>query len=474
MLWAYGSYIGGRLLVLVSTAILARLLTPSDFGLVALALTFMAFLDTVKDLGLTQALIGAGSEEAEERTQTVFVWTVALGTVLAIVAAACGPLAADFFGHESLTAIVPVLAINFFVQALGATHDSLARKELDYRTRTISDMGDVVIRGVTGIVLALLGFGAWALVIGYLVGSIIRTAVLWAKIPWRPQRRFSRAHLRDLVGFGGVLTLVDVAAAIGHNMDYLFVGRVLGSAQLGLYTIGFRLPELIIINLAIVAGDVLFPAYAALDPGRLREGFLVSLRYIGLIVFPMAAVLVVLARPVVLVLFGDQWEPSIATMQILSVYAVLATLNIPAGVIYKVTRRARILVVCAIPALVALFASLYFTTPHGIRAVGLTLVAVALPQSVIMLMIAARVLDVRVRQIFRTLAPPLAIALGMSACMLPAERLIDTPLIALIVGGLCGAVAAAVLLWLFARDVLLRLRDLAFPDRVAPPVGAAS
>ncbi|MDX6700712.1 MAG: hypothetical protein QOF26_938, partial [Baekduia sp.] len=195
MLWAYGSYIGGRLLVLVSTAILARLLTPSDFGLVALALTFMAFLDTVKDLGLTQALIGAGSEEAEERTQTVFVWTVALGTVLAIVAAACGPLAADFFGHESLTAIVPVLAINFFVQALGATHDSLARKELDYRTRTISDMGDVVIRGVTGIVLALLGFGAWALVIGYLVGSIIRTAVLWAKIPWRPQRRFSRAHL---------------------------------------------------------------------------------------------------------------------------------------------------------------------------------------------------------------------------------------------------------------------------------------
>jgi PST family polysaccharide transporter len=369
---------------------------------------------------------------------------------------------------------VPVLAINFFVQALGATHDSLARKELDYRTRTISDMGDVVIRGVTGIVLALLGFGAWALVIGYLVGSIIRTAVLWAKIPWRPQRRFSRAHLRDLVGFGGVLTLVDVAAAIGHNMDYLFVGRVLGSAQLGLYTIGFRLPELIIINLAIVAGDVLFPAYAALDPGRLREGFLVSLRYIGLIVFPMAAVLVVLARPVVLVLFGDQWEPSIATMQILSVYAVLATLNIPAGVIYKVTRRARILVVCAIPALVALFASLYFTTPHGIRAVGLTLVAVALPQSVIMLMIAARVLDVRVRQIFRTLAPPLAIALGMSACMLPAERLIDTPLIALIVGGLCGAVAAAVLLWLFARDVLLRLRDLAFPDRVAPPVGAAS
>lgn len=465
MLWAYGSYVGGRLLVLVSTAILARLLTPSDFGVVALALTFMTFLETVKDLGLTQALIGAGADESGERKQTVFVWTVAIGTVLAIAAAACGPLAADFFGHDDLAAIVPVLAINFFVQSLGATHDSLARQALDYRTRTMSDLGDVVVRGGAGIVLALSGAGAWSLVIGYLVGSVVRVGVLWWKVPWRPERRFTRAHLRDLAAFGGVLTLVDVAAAISHNMDYLFVGRVLGAAQLGLYTIAFRLPELIIMNLAIVAGDVLFPAYAALDPQRLRAGFLLTLRAIALLVFPMAAVLVVLARPIVHVVFGGQWDDSIDVMRILAIYSLLATLNIPAGVIYKVTRRGGILLFFAIPFLFALFGILWAVTDQGIRAVALGLAALQVVQSVTMLLVAGRVLAVPYREIARALAAPVAVGAGMAVAMLPAERLIGAPLPALLVGGACGALAGALLLWLTARDEIRRLRDLALPRR---------
>jgi lipopolysaccharide exporter len=431
-------------------------------------------LETIKDLGLTQALIGTGADESGERTQTVFVWTVLLGIVLSICAAASAPLVADFFGHQSLTGLVPLLALNFLVQSLGATHDTLARKALDYRTRTISDFGDVIVRGGAGVALALAGAGAWSLVIGYLIGSIVRTGILWWKVPWRPQLRFSRAHLRDLAAFGGVLTLLDVAAALSHNLDYLFVGRVLGAEQLGLYTIAFRLPELIIINLAIVAGDVLFPAYAALDVSRLREGFLVTLRSIGLLVFPMAAFLVVLARPVVLVLFGDQWAPSIGVMQILVVYATLGTLNIPAGVIYKVTRRAKILLIFSIPFLFALFGVLWIVTDNGIRSVAIGLSGLTVVQSVTMLAVAGHVLDTRYRDIARTLVPAIVIAAGMALAMLPAERLIHPALPALLVGGLCGALAGALLLWLLARDVLLRLRNLAFPDRSQPVVPVPS
>jgi PST family polysaccharide transporter len=470
MFWAYGSYVGGRALVLVSTAVLARLLTPSDFGVVALALTFMTFLETIKDIGLTQALIGSPPEERAERTQTVFVWTVLIGAVLAAVAAASAPLAARFFDHDVLVGVIPVLALNFLVQALGATHDSLARIGLDYRTRTIAEMGDVILRGTAGIALALAGAGVWSLVLGYLIGSIVRVAVLWWKVPWRPRLRWSTLHLRDLVAFGGVLMLVDIASAFSHNMDYLFVGRVLGSEQLGLYTIGFRLPELIIINLAIVAGDVLFPAYASLDPARLREGFLVSLRAIALLVFPVCAMLVVLARPLVLVLFGDQWEPSIEVMRILAIYAVLSTLNIPAGVIYKVTRRARILLFFAIPFLVALFAVLWRVTDEGIVAVAWGLSGVAVVQSMTMLVVAAGVLEVPYPQVLRALVAPVLIGVGMGLAMLAPEQLIEPPLPALLVGGVCGALAGAVLMRLLARDVLDRLLRMAFPGRAEPAV----
>jgi PST family polysaccharide transporter len=470
MFWAYGSYVGGRVLVLVSTAILARLLMPADFGVVALALTFMTFLETVKDLGLTQALIGSPEDERAERTQTVFVWTVLIGALLAVSAAACAPLAARFFDHDVLVGLIPLLAVNFLVQALGATHDSLARLKLDYRTRTISDIGDVIVRGAAGIALALAGAGVWSLALGYLIGSIVRVGLLWWKVPWRPQLRFTKVHLRDLVAFGGVLTLVDVAAAFSHNMDYLFIGRVLGSEQLGLYTIGFRLPELIILNLAIVAGDVLFPAYAALDPARLREGFLMSLRATALIVFPVGALLVALARPIVLVVFGDQWEPSIEVMQILAVAAVLSTLNIPAGVIYKVTRRARILLVFAIPFLLAQFAILWVVTDQGIVAVAWGLVGVVVVQSMTMLVVAARVLRVPYLQLLRALVAPVLIAAGMGPAMVAPERLIDAPLPALLVGGLCGALAGAVLVRLLARDVLDRLLRLAFVRRAEAAV----
>src|ERR1700730_6898675 len=123
MFWAYGAYVGGRSVVLVSTAILARLLTPADFGVVALALVFMTFLETVKDLGLTQALVVSSPEEEPARAQTTFMWTVAMGATLAIVVSALAPLVASFFGHHSLDAIIPVLALSFFIESLGATHD---------------------------------------------------------------------------------------------------------------------------------------------------------------------------------------------------------------------------------------------------------------------------------------------------------------------------------------------------------------
>ncbi len=197
MLWAYGAYVGGRAIVLVSTAILARLLTPADFGVVALALVFMTFMETVQDFGLTQALVVASPEEESARAQTTFMWTVAIGAALAIVASACGPLVAQFFAQPMLRAIIPVLGLSFFLESVGATHDSLARKHLDYRTRAIAQGANVLTRGTTGVVLALAGFGAWSLVLGYLVGTIARTVTLWILVSFRPKLRFTRGHLEQ-------------------------------------------------------------------------------------------------------------------------------------------------------------------------------------------------------------------------------------------------------------------------------------
>jgi len=457
MFWAYGAYVGGRGVVLVSTAILARLLTPADFGLVALALVFMTFMETIQDLGLTQALIVSSPAEEPARAQTTFVWTVVIGATLALLVSGLSPLVAQFFGHHDLRAIIPVLGLSFFFESLGSTHDSLARKHLNYRVRTIATGADVLLRGGTGIVLALSGFGVWSLVLGYLVGTAARTVTLWALVPFRPRLRPSGEHLGSLIRLGGVLTLVDVAAAFARNLDYLFVGRVLGVASLGLYSIGFRLPELLIMNISIVAADVLFPAYSALAEERRREGFLVSLRYLAALVLPLGVGLALLAHPFVLALFGDQWDRSVPVLHVLVAYAVFSTLNIPAGTIYKVSGRAWILLAVSVPYVLVLATTLLLFAHRGIIAVAICMTACQATGAIVSIGIAGKILAVPYRRIGRALLGPLAAALGMAGVVFPVSRLVGGVWPALVVGGAAGTCAYAGLLWLTAPDIPQRL-----------------
>jgi PST family polysaccharide transporter len=464
MAWAYGAYVGGRALVLVSTAILARLLTPADFGIVALALVFTTFLDAIKDLGLGQALILARPEEEQERAQTVFGWSLVIGTLLALLTAAVAPLAAHFFDEPQLRAMLPVLGLNFILRALGTTHYALARKHLDYRVRTASEIAEVTVRGIVGITLALVGAGAWSLVIGFVAGVVASSATLWALVSFRPRPRLTRTHLRDLLSFGGVLTVVDISAVIFYNLDYLFIGRVLGASALGLYSIGFRIPELLILNIAHVAGDVLFPAYSSLERERLRDGYLVALRYTTMLTIPIAVGIAVLARPVIFVLFGDQWGGSVEVTQLIAAYTLMATLSIPAGTVLKVTRRAWLLIAFAVPELFVLATLLVVFTDHGIVAVALVTTLLQAALVPVQVTIVSRQLKMSLWESARTLLVPLAGSAVMAAVLIPVEQLIEPPLPALIVGVVAGAAVYLGMLWLLARDQLLRLRAMAFPQ----------
>ena len=468
MAWAYGAYVGGRALVLVSTAILARLLTPRDFGVVALALVFTVFLEAIKDLGLGQALIVASPEEEADRAQTVFAWSVVLGVVLTLLAAAVSPLIASFFHQPQLTGLLPVLGLNFFLRSLGATHYALARKHLNYRVRTVSEICEVTVRGITAIALALAGFGAWSLVIGFVAGVATSTVALWLQVPFRPRPRLSRAHLRDLLRFGGVLTIVDIGAVIFFNTDYLFIGRVLGAASLGLYSIGFRIPELVILNVAHVASDVLFPAYSALDRTRLREAYLASLRYLSMLTVPLATGLAALARPLILVVFGHQWVGAIAVTRVIAAYTLFATLAIPPGMILKVTRRVWLMVAFSIPWILILAGLLAIFTSEGIVAVALATTALQATIAPVQATAVSRQLGLPLSASIRLLIPPVLAAAAMAGPLVAVDRLISAPLPALLVGVPLGATIYLGVLWLLARDELRTLRGMAFPATEPP------
>jgi O-antigen/teichoic acid export membrane protein len=468
MAWAYGAYVGGRALVLVATAILAHLLSPRDFGVIALASTFMLFLEAVKDFGLGQALIVSSDEEAAARSQTVFGWSVLIGLVLTGLTAAASPLAAKFFHESQLRAVLPVIGTNFLLRALGATHLALARRQLNYRVKTISEIAEVSVRGVVSITLALSGAGVWSLVIGFVAGAATSTIALWIQVPYRPRARLTRAYIRDLAGFGGLLTIIDIGAVLVYNLDYVFIGRVLGASALGLYTIGFRMPELVILNLANVAGDVLFPAYTALGRARMVEGFLVALRYTVMLTLPLTIGIVLLAKPIILVLFGHQWVGSIDVMRVIAVYAFAIAMVIPSGTVFKATKQAWISVVFTSIGLVVLVSLLLTFTHLGIVAVALCTCGMQVVSTPISGLIVSRRFDVPLRTIGRAILPAFVAGAVMAAALAPVVLLIEPEVPALIVGIAAGALGYLAGLWLVARKDVRRLFAMAFPGRFAP------
>jgi lipopolysaccharide exporter len=454
MLWAYGSFVAARGVTLVATAILARLLDPSDFGVVALALVFTALLETVADLGVGQALIVTPEQDLADRADLAFKISVALGAALSLLVAALGPLMAVAFDEEALSWLMGLLAVSFLLRALGSTHYALAERQIDFRARMQAEVADVVLRGIVSIALALAGAGAAALVLGYLAGSVAHTVTLWAVVPWRPRLRGRRRGLGDLVRFGAAYSGLDALVAVTSNVDYLFVGRVLGAAQLGLYTMAYRLPGLVIINLPLVAGRVLFPALATVTPDRLPDAFLVTLRYTMMLSVPVATGLAALAEPVVLGLFGPRWEGSIDAMRVLTLYGLFSTVNIPAGTAYKATGRPRVLLALTIPELAILVASIALVVDHGIVAVAACEAGVAALVAVVSTLLAKRLLAVPYAALLGELWAPLVAAAVSGAAMYGvAQRLPTWP--ALFVGAAVGAALYLGVLWVVRREALV-------------------
>jgi PST family polysaccharide transporter len=465
--WAYGSYVVGRFLVLLSVAILAHLLSPSQFGLVAFALTVTALLDTISDVGVGQALVVAEDDEHfRERATTAWKVSVLLGLGLTLLTVAAAPLAARFFRTPELTPLLAVLGLNFLLRGAGATHFAIAQKQIDFRTRTVAELADVVARGLTGVALALAGAGAWSLVIGYLAGSAAMTTTLWSLVSFRPTLRGGLQHLGGLVRFGGGLTTLAVLGAVTANVDYIFVGRVLGAADLGLYTLGFRLPELLIMNLAIVAGLVLFPAFAALRPEGMTDAFLTSFRYTLIVSVPLTVGLSVLARPLTLTLFGEQWHGSVPVMQMLAVFAFAVTVGIPAGTVYKSLGRLRVLIALGLPRTGLAVASIWAFVDKGIVAVAACQAAVAGLFAAIGIALAARLLSASPGRIARAAWPSLAGGAVMAGVLVVPVWTIDNPGLALLVAAPLGGLAYAAALWILAPDSLRYLWATAFPGRM--------
>ncbi len=418
--WNYLSWFLSKALLLVSTAVLARLLTPAEFGIVGFAVVVVAYLTVLRDVGLGGALIQR-REDVEDAADTVFVVNLFLGMVLTLVTALIAPWVAAYFGEPQITAMLRVLGVTFVLQSLGTTHLVRLQRDLAFARKLVPDVAQSAVRAAVAIGAAVAGLGAWALIIGQVAGVIASSLLAWVVFPWRPQLRVTRRLLRPLVRFGAPLLGVDIIHAVVGNLDYLIVGKVLGASALGLYTLAYRLPELLLLGVVAVLNRVVFPAFASVqdDLERLRAGFLKSIRYIQMAVVPIGLGLIVAAEPIVRVTLGSDWLDVVPVLRVLAAFALLSSSMVADGDVYKAVGRPGILARIAVLKLGLLVPALLIGVQHGLVGVALAHFSTTAVVKLVRAVIVTRMLELRLRDLGRTFLPTVIAGAVMVAVVVP-------------------------------------------------------
>jgi lipopolysaccharide exporter len=413
--WVGLSYLITRATLLVSTVILARALSPTDFGVYAVALVFITYAEVVNDLGVIQALILLPSDN--RRKDAGLVISFATSAVLVSAAMISAPVVARFFGHPDVESILRLLSLSLLLRAWGQVPDAILIRDLRFRERFRANAWRAVIQGLVWILLAIAGFGVWALAYGYLAGYAVNSWILWRYVDYRPRRSFWRVSwstARPLLGFSAPLAGSVLLLALINDVDYLIVGRRLGTTSLGYYTVAFRVPQMIISNTFLVFSQVLIPVLvrAGHERARLRRGYVRTIHIQGVFGLSMAALFAVVAPILVPVLFGNRWTPAVIPMVVLSVYAAVRSLAMGATDVYKGMGRPRLAFWSCLFWLAALVPALFIGSLHDIAGVAWAQLAVAGVAAIVMHAVAVRGMHLPLGRLVRALAPALVTALG--------------------------------------------------------------
>ena len=463
------AFVATRGLSFLSVLVLARLLAPNQFGLVAAVLVVLGLLELGSDLGMKASVIYEQERGITERVQTAF----SLGMMISIGLTGLGllvaPLLSDFFRMDDVTGLFRLAVLNVALTGLGNVHDALLLRDLAFRPRIVTEVVRGLVRAAVSIALALAGFGAASLVWGMLAGTFAWDVALWWLTRFVPALRFNLDIARSMLSYGLAASALDALAAITTRLDAAIIGRVLGERALGLYSIAFRLPELIIQSVAWNVSLVVFPALSrqrVLDREELTPATLALVRYQALYAMPLAAGMAVLAPPLVAVLFSSKWDGAAGVLAAVSVMTAIGATVHPLGDLLKAVGKQWIMVVLNVAMIPAMIVVIVAAASAGIVAVGWARAGSVAVFALAMVGLTSRLVGVRAAGVARAVLPALAasagVVLGAGAVRLAWPGLSIGPLLA---GTAAGAVTGTVLLRLLApaafRGALAQLSAVA-------------
>ena len=329
LIWKSGETISAKLISFVVTLVLARLLTPSDYGLVALVLVFISIADVFMTSGFGTGLIQK-SDADDVDFSTMFYFSTVCSILIYIGLFLLAPAIATFYRNDQLVLILRVFALKIPLSSVLAIQQAYVARNMLFRRMFWSTLVGTVISGVAGVLLAYLGWGVWALIAQYFINVLVSTFVLAITVPWRPRLLFSWDSARSLFGYSWKVLAADLSGVFFFQLRSLLIGRVFTPSDLAFYNKGLQLPTFISDNLSTSMMSVLFPAMAdeSKNPDRVRHYCYRSLSVLTFVVSPVMLGMFIVAEPLVDVLLTSKWLECVPFMRVFCIDCIISLLGV--------------------------------------------------------------------------------------------------------------------------------------------------
>jgi len=333
--WSGAAQVARQVLQFFIGVILARLLSPQEFGLIGMIIVFISFANLFSDLGLGAALIQKLDLE-QRHLSSVFWVNIAAGIILTGIVVAAAPLIVTFYNEPALRVLTVVIALNFFIGSFNVVQNALLRKNMDFQRLARIEIAASFFAGVLAISMALLGLGVWSLVAQSLMFTAVSVLMMWQMSAWRPTLSLDIEALKELLGFSSNLLGFNLFNYWVRNFDNILIGKFIGSSALGIYARAYSLMLLPVSQISGVVSRVMFPALSIIqdDIERVKQIYLRSTRTIAFVTFPMMIGLLVVAKPFILSVYGDKWREVIPILQIFCLTGMGQSVGTTIGWIY--------------------------------------------------------------------------------------------------------------------------------------------
>ena len=327
LFWTFTEVISNQGIQFLIQIFLARLILPEEFGLIGMITVFIAISNSIIDSGFSNALIRE-KEVNQNDYSTVFYFNLITAIVIYVILYFSSPMISVFFAQPKLSLILRVLAITIIINAFGIIPRAILTRKINFKAQMIINISSSLVSGFIAIILAYKGFGIWSLVFRTIIMQFMQALMLSIVNKWRPSLVFSKNSFEKLFGFGWKLLVSGLIDTIYNNLYYMVIGKMYSASDLGYYTNAQKLRDIAATSISTAVQKVSYPVLSCMQNEEevLKNMYKKIIKSSVYITFPVMFGLAIVARPLILILFGDNWSKSIIYFQILCLAGMLLSL----------------------------------------------------------------------------------------------------------------------------------------------------